>query len=68
MIKITLNNDEIALTHGETVEALLKQSSMDGAEHIAIAVNDTVVRRSDWPSHQLQDNDHVLMIAPIQGG
>lgn len=68
MIKITLNNEELSLTQGQTVEALLQQVSMSDAERIAIAVNDNVVRRSDWSSHQLNDNDQVLMIAPIQGG
>jgi len=68
MIKISLNNDEISLTQGDTIEALLRQASMEGADHIAIAVNDTVIRRPEWPSHRLHDNDQVLMIAPIQGG
>ncbi|MCB1859109.1 MAG: sulfur carrier protein ThiS [Gammaproteobacteria bacterium] len=68
LVKIILNNEEMSIKVGRTVEALLKQLEMDRSERIAIAVNDQVVSRSDWPNHQLRDNDRVLVIAPIQGG
>ena len=68
MIRIRLNDDEISLDQGRTLDALLKQLELEDAERIAIAVNDHVVRRSDWSSHELNDDDRVLMIAPIQGG
>ncbi len=68
MIRIVLNDDELVLDQDCTVDALLKQLSMAEAERIAVAVNDNVVRRSDWSSYRLNDKDRVLMIAPIQGG
>ncbi|MCB1870980.1 MAG: sulfur carrier protein ThiS [Gammaproteobacteria bacterium] len=69
MTRILLNDEEISLDRGSaTVEALLKQLSINDLERIAVAVNDNVLRRSDWASYQLEENDRVLMIAPIQGG
>ena len=67
-MRILLNEDEFSLDQGETLYALVEQLAMQEAERIAIAVNDRVVSRSDWPSHKLSDNDRVLLIAPIQGG
>ena len=67
-IRITLNDEEMSVLQGHTLEALVKKLALDDSQRIAIAVNDSVVQRSDWSSHQLQDNDRVLMIAPIQGG
>ncbi|MCB1761157.1 MAG: sulfur carrier protein ThiS [Gammaproteobacteria bacterium] len=67
-MRILLNDDEFSLERGETLVALLEQLAMRDAERIAIAVNDRVVRRGDWPDHRLNDNDRVLLIAPIQGG
>ena len=67
-IRITLNDKEMSVLQGQTLDALVKKLALDDSQRIAIAVNDNVVRRSDWSSHQLQDNDRVLMIAPIQGG
>ena len=52
MIRIVLNDDELELTQGPTIQALLEQVSMSDAERIAIAVNDTVIHRGDWPTHQ----------------
>ena len=40
----------------------------NGADRIAVAVNDAVVRRGDWAAYRLNDDDRVLLIAPIQGG
>ena len=67
-MRILLNDDEFSLDRGETLSALVEQLSMQRAERIAIAVNDRVVSRGDWGSHRLNDNDRVLLIAPIQGG
>ena len=68
MIRIVLNDDEIAFEREGTVAALMKQLAIEDVERIAVAVNDSVVRRADWSSYRLNDNDRVLMIAPIQGG
>ena len=69
MTRILLNDEEISLDRGgATVEALLKQLSINDLERIAVAVNDNVLRRSDWASYQLEENDRVLMIAQILGG
>lgn len=68
MIRIQVNEDEISLENGDTIDALLKQLAVDDTGRIAIAVNDMVIRRAEWSSHPLNDHDRVLMIAPIQGG
>ena len=67
-IRILLNDEEISVLQGHTVDALLQELSLDDLQRVAVAVNDTVVSRCDWSTHQLSDNDRVLMIAPIQGG
>ena len=35
---------------------------------IAIAVNNSIVKKSDWSNHKLSDNDNVLIIKSTQGG
>lgn len=68
MIKIRLNDDELSIVEGDTVDVLLERVSVSQAQRVAIAVNDSVIHRADWSTHELKDNDQVLMIAPIQGG
>lgn len=68
MIKVTLDDTEVLLTQGQMIKVLLEQATLQHVDRIAIAVNNRVIPRPQWPSHQLNDNDQVLMIAPIQGG
>lgn len=64
-IKVNDNPQEFltALTLQELVEKLQIQTN-----GIAIAVNSSVVKKTDWPSKLLQNNDDVLIIKSTQGG
>ncbi|MGG6230849.1 sulfur carrier protein ThiS [Tenacibaculum sp. SDUM215027] len=35
---------------------------------IAVAVNENVIKKENWTSHKLRDNDNVLIIKSTQGG
>jgi len=35
---------------------------------IAIAVNNSIIKKSDWSNHKLSENDNVLIIKSTQGG
>ncbi len=38
------------------------------AEHIAVALNDTVIPRRQWDSTELTDGCRILIIKAVQGG
>ena len=65
IIKVNDNPQEFltALTLQELVEKLQIQTN-----GIAIAVNSSVVKKTDWSSKLLQNNDDVLIIKSTQGG
>ena len=65
IIKVNDNPQEFltALTLQELVEKLQIQTN-----GIAIAVNSSVVKKTDWPSKLLQNNDAILIIKSTQGG
>jgi sulfur carrier protein len=48
----------------------LLQSLMlpEDGKGIAIAVNDTIVSRSQWQTHQLQEGDRIEIVRAVQGG
>ncbi len=57
---------EVAVT---TVTELLVARGVDPASRfLAIAVNGTVVRRSEWPSRPLSPGDDVEIVRPFSGG
>ena len=67
-MKIYLNDETLEIQEGETIAGLLETMALEQVSGVAVAVNDEVVRRSDWNSQRLACEDRVLLIAPIQGG
>jgi sulfur carrier protein len=65
-IKINGRDEEIAAS---TVSELLAGRGMDpAARFVAVAVNGSVVRRSEWPSTVLAAGDNVEIVRPFSGG
>ena len=64
---IKVNESPREIINTATVQQLLDelQISIIG---IAIAINNTVVKKEDWSVSYLQENDNVLIIRSTQGG
>jgi sulfur carrier protein len=68
MTRIRINGveEEIAVS---TVSDLLAARGVDpNARFLAVAVNGSVVRRSEWPSRSLVAGDDVEIVRPFSGG
>jgi sulfur carrier protein len=65
-MKISLNGENTETT-ARTVAELLEQLQVSSIG-VAVAVNQSVVRRADHASHSLQENDAVEVIRAVQGG
>jgi sulfur carrier protein len=68
MARLRINGveEEVAAT---TVVELLTARGVDAtARFLAVAVNGTVVRRSEWPSRPLSPGDNVEIVRPFSGG
>jgi sulfur carrier protein len=64
---VILNDAPREVTPHQTVAELLSELVLP-AKGIAVAVNGEVVRRGDWPTHQLRDGDRVEVLSAAQGG
>ncbi len=51
-----------------TVQALLDLEIPEKQNGIALAINNTVIPKSDWNSHLIQETDDILIISATQGG
>lgn len=51
-----------------TLFSLLSVTEYVNQKGIAVAVNNNVVKKQDWKSHQLQENDKVLIVSATKGG
>ncbi len=65
-MKITLNGRGIE-TSARTIAELLREA--DAPQNgVAIARNQSVVRRGEWEQVQLEDGDKIEIIRAVQGG
>ena len=65
---ITLNGEptDISVT---TVRELLESRGIDPSmPGVAVALNDRVIRRSEWPSTTIAGGDRIEIITAMQGG
>lgn len=65
-MKITLNGREIE-TGARTIEDLLLESGAP-EQGVAVARNQSVVRRADWASTAIEAGDKIEIIRAVQGG
>jgi len=67
-MEITFNNSKYQIEEQSTVQAALNVWLGDKQQGIAVAVNDTIVPRSQWENYILQPDDNILIIKATQGG
>lgn len=67
-MKLTLNGETIEMNGATTVAALLAGRAEGDGRGVAVAVNGEVVRRAEWDSRELHEDDRVEVLRAIGGG
>jgi sulfur carrier protein len=66
-MEVTINNQNHLLNEACSIEQMLAVISME-TNGLAIAVNQTIIPKSDWATHVLNPADQVILIKATQGG
>ena len=66
-VKVTVNGDPQQVEAGSTVADVVRRWARSEAG-VAVAVNDAVVRRAEWPQTPVADGDRVEILTAVQGG
>ncbi len=66
-MRLLLNGSERELPDGATVADAVAALGAPG-RGVAVAVDDDVVPRADWASHELRDGVRVEVLTAVQGG
>lgn len=66
-MNITINNSSIELPDGSSLSKALESASITPTG-IAIAVNDTVVPKSEYETFELHEGDNIIIIKAFYGG
>lgn len=67
-MNISVNDQVRSIDAAATLLDLLRHLALDERRGVAVAVNDTVVPRTEWPARALAEADRVLVIQAAQGG
>ncbi len=67
MIKISVNETELEVEDTITISKLLTKIKSP-SEGIAFAINNKIIAKEQWDSHNFNLNDQVLIIQATQGG
>ncbi|MFA4869055.1 MAG: sulfur carrier protein ThiS [Pedobacter sp.] len=67
-MEITINNKNHQFNQSCTIAEMLAVMLHSEAKGIAVAVNQTIITKSDWQEHLLKDGDQVMLIKATQGG
>lgn len=67
-MEIILNGQAKQIAATYTVSQLVSELFATSDKGIAIAINQSVVPKSDWPTRRLSPNDKITLITATQGG
>ncbi len=68
MITILVNNTPLSVNTKATLMDVLNEQQFTSQKGIAIAINNTVIAKTNWAHHQINNNDKITIIKATQGG
>ncbi len=66
-MELTINGVKKTLNDIQTVANLLEQLGYQ-SNFVAVAVNRTCIKRSDFSGHKIEAGDNIEILAPMAGG
>lgn len=66
-MNITLNDKTITLYNETSLQQLIERE-LSTTQNIAVAINNSLIKRTMWCSTILQEGDNVVVIAAAYGG
>lgn len=67
-MKILLNDRNVELDEQVSLLRLFEKFNIAATSGVAVAVNEMIIPKKDWPSHKIIENDKILVITATQGG
>ncbi len=68
-MELQINNQKLEFELNEiSIQTMLNLYCPNKQKGIAVAVNSSVIPKSDWENYLLQETDEILIITATQGG
>jgi sulfur carrier protein len=65
---VYINDKLVDSQDNQSLSELLNALNIDVKKGIALALNNTVIPKSDWDTQRVHNNDKILLIKAAQGG
>ena len=65
---VSVNDKPLNVHEDATISRLLEQLSLGSNRGIAVARNQHVVSKKEWPEIRIEENDEIMIITATQGG
>jgi sulfur carrier protein len=66
-VKVSVNGDTRVVPDDATLHSVVV-SVTESEQGVAVALNDSVVSRAEWPHTRLSQGDRVEVLTAVQGG
>ncbi len=66
-MEITFNDTKMTVDAGTSIAELLESEGIHG-RYVAVAVDQTIVKSSEWATRVVQAGEHIIVIGAIKGG
>ncbi len=67
-MEITINKKNHQFNESCSIAQMLAMVISGDPKGIAVAVNQTIISKPDWPEHFLKNGDQIMLIKATQGG
>jgi sulfur carrier protein len=68
MITISINGQQKHVSEGCYLHQLIEEDVGTHLAHIAVVVNETIIPKSLWQTHQCKAGDHIELFSAVAGG
>ena len=66
-MEITLNEKKLNIEPGTTLAQLLDTQGIKG-KYVAVAIENAIIKATEWENRILNDGEKILVIGAIKGG
>jgi sulfur carrier protein len=67
-MELTLNNDILKFEDDSTLQVVLESMDLINKKGIAVAVNASVIPKTNWNNFKLTNKDKIMVITATAGG
>ena len=67
-MNITINNQPLEINESNSLKEVVVSKLGEKLNGVAVAVNDTVIPKTNWEQFTLHESDNILIIKATQGG